>query len=668
MYQPPTVNIGEEIVFTLEGTHSSQEETPEDNTFVLTQTTIGSYDPNDKTVLEGQQIAIADIDNYLHYVVRFQNTGTASAINVRIEDVLDANLDWSTFSPIAMSHDGTVEITDDNHVAFLFNNINLPHEDADAEGSNGYISFKIKPKSDTPVGTIIKGKAAIYFDFNPPIITNEVTTEIVDEIALTIKSVVTTNVSCFGSNDGSVETIIAGGLSPYDYEIFDANTNIALSGSTNNTFDNIPPGTYYIRVTDNNSNQIQSELLTITENPPLTATVSVNSMTCNNYNDASVFVSVSGGNPPYQLSIDNGLTYQDTLGFTNLGAGNYVTTIKDAFNCSYDVPFTISQGHQTNEVINLTHATCDQADGSISIVIENQIEYLFSIESDSETAAFQSSNSFIGLEAGTYTVFIAHESGCTIQKEVIIARSNCPTFSLPVTNFTIETTSETCASSDNGSILIQAVENLEYIATLESIGISETKTFRTFTNYQNLKAGAYDLCIRVIGEPLYEKCFKVIITEPEELKVDAYINDTGKSLSLSLSGADLYYVTLNGVNYQTTDTQLTLPISEEENIISVKSDFVCQGKFDKTLKSNLHRISIFPNPVISGDVTIEFPNSNESEALLSVFSQNGVLIQEKLKKITNNMTTINMDGMPHGVYTIMVTTATQNSVHKIIKK
>src|SRR5690606_34315995 len=87
--------------------------------------------------------------------------------------------------PISASHDYYVHITNGNQVEFIFDDINLPHEGSNEPESHGFVAYKIKPKSDVQVGDIISGDAAIYFDFNPPIITNMVLTEIVEFLGLT---------------------------------------------------------------------------------------------------------------------------------------------------------------------------------------------------------------------------------------------------------------------------------------------------------------------------------------------------------------------------------------------------------------------------------------------------------------------------------------------------
>ncbi len=184
VFAPPTTNIDDVLVSTATITPVSGDETEEDNTFELEQIVIGSYDPNDIRVLEGDEVLIDDINKYLHYIIRFQNTGTASAINVRVEHVLDDKLDWTTMQLQSMSHSGRVEIINGSEVSFIFDNINLPDSTNDEPNSHGFIAFKVKPEASVVVGDVINGVADIYFDFNPPIITNTVSTEIVAPLSV----------------------------------------------------------------------------------------------------------------------------------------------------------------------------------------------------------------------------------------------------------------------------------------------------------------------------------------------------------------------------------------------------------------------------------------------------------------------------------------------------
>jgi len=176
----PTVNDGDVLNFIASIDPIQMDQTQDNNTYSLDQVVVNSYDPNDKRVLQGTEIFAEETDEYLDYIVRFQNTGSASAINVRITDRLNDKLDWNTIEPVSASHEYRVQITNGNFVEFIFEGINLPAEQDDQEGSNGFVAFRIKPENDVTVGDIIEGEANIYFDFNPPIITNIVSTEVVE--------------------------------------------------------------------------------------------------------------------------------------------------------------------------------------------------------------------------------------------------------------------------------------------------------------------------------------------------------------------------------------------------------------------------------------------------------------------------------------------------------
>lgn len=178
----PTATIGEVVPFNAALNENTNDVTPNNNSIVFNQMIVGAYDPNDIRVMEGPQIAFEDVDKYLHYIIRFQNTGNYYAQNVVVTNELDQKLDWTTFQLESYSHNNRVEIVNGSEVNFIFNAIYLPGEVEDQEGSQGFIAYKIKPKADVVIGDVISNTASIYFDFNPPIITNTVTTEIVDEV------------------------------------------------------------------------------------------------------------------------------------------------------------------------------------------------------------------------------------------------------------------------------------------------------------------------------------------------------------------------------------------------------------------------------------------------------------------------------------------------------
>lgn len=138
------------------------------------QESVGSFDPNDKRAYP----AGTGEDHYLRanigleYKIRFQNTGTDTAFTVVIEDEISPYLDLSSVRPGVSSHEYDFSIVD-NKILFTFNNIMLPDSNINEANSHGFVKFKIDQIADNPIGIQIFNEAAIFFDFNEPVITNQ---------------------------------------------------------------------------------------------------------------------------------------------------------------------------------------------------------------------------------------------------------------------------------------------------------------------------------------------------------------------------------------------------------------------------------------------------------------------------------------------------------------
>jgi len=169
----PPLNGDDTLTFVTSINSSETDETPDDNTFELHQTVVNSFDPNDKTCLEGDFITPEMVGNYVHYMIRFENTGTANAVNIIIKDDIDiSKYDLASLIPLHASHNYIARIKDnasEHYVEFIFENINLPFDNAN---NDGYVVFKIKTLETLALNDTFENDAEIYFDFNFPIITN----------------------------------------------------------------------------------------------------------------------------------------------------------------------------------------------------------------------------------------------------------------------------------------------------------------------------------------------------------------------------------------------------------------------------------------------------------------------------------------------------------------
>ena len=142
--------------------------------FIYTTEVQCSFDPNDKLVNPVFPNNYALMGEDLVYTIRFQNTGNAEAYDVVIRDTLDDNLDPATFSVISSSHEEVLStsLAEGKYLEFNFHDIFLPDSTSNFEGSQGYVAYRIKTLDGIPEETIINNSAGIYFDLNPPVITN----------------------------------------------------------------------------------------------------------------------------------------------------------------------------------------------------------------------------------------------------------------------------------------------------------------------------------------------------------------------------------------------------------------------------------------------------------------------------------------------------------------
>lgn len=180
----PTVSLGQMVTSSVAASIPVGDVNTSNNTSSFSQPIVGSYDPNDKSESHGGKILHSTFtsNDYLTYTINFENTGTAEAINIRVNDILDAKLDETSIKMVTASSGYTLQRVGST-LTWKFDGINLPPSNGSATVGHGQIVFQIKPKAGYAVGDIIPNIANIYFDFNPAIVTNVCNTEFVNSLS-----------------------------------------------------------------------------------------------------------------------------------------------------------------------------------------------------------------------------------------------------------------------------------------------------------------------------------------------------------------------------------------------------------------------------------------------------------------------------------------------------
>ncbi len=215
---------------------------PSNNAFHDCESIVGAFDPNDIRVFPQGACNSNYItsDQTLTYFIRFQNVGNADAINIRVQAMLSPYLDVNTLHLVGGSHlPLRTEIGLAGSLNFIFDNIHLPDSTTDEAASHGYVVFEIKPLPQLPIGTGIGAGAAIYFDYNAPVLTNVVSNTITSSI----------------NAPNTAVTYITNGLrasaANASYQWLDCdNSNAPISGETNQSITLFSAGHYAVIVTE----------------------------------------------------------------------------------------------------------------------------------------------------------------------------------------------------------------------------------------------------------------------------------------------------------------------------------------------------------------------------------------------------------------------------------
>ncbi len=244
----------------------------------------------------------------------------------------------------------------------------------------------------------------------------------------------------------------------------------------------------------------------------------------------------------------------------------------------------------------------------------------------------------------------------------------CPVYRLPQTNFRTAVQSESCRSSNNGSIRITAAQAMSYEVTITGTGTNVNANFTSTYSLENLSAGTYSICIvGADGTVVYEEvCSEIILSEPDSLSVVSSLSAEKSEATLELKGATLYTIEWNGVTLQTQESQITLSLKNGLNSLKVSSDLTCQGIYEENIFiSNVPKL--YPNPVVDSAKLVL--GTTEAERLeVHIISPDGRIIKQK--KYINIVGELELDfsDLPQGVYFVKVQGEAIQETYKVIKK
>jgi len=249
----------------------------------------------------------------------------------------------------------------------------------------------------------------------------------------------------------------------------------------------------------------------------------------------------------------------------------------------------------------------------------------------------------------------------------VVDVTGCEIFSLPSNNFRVLAKGESCIDSNNGSITIEATENYNYTATLSGNDTNATNNFTNTISFDDLEGGSYTVCITVEGQTGYESCFDITVSQPEALSVSSKVNVAGKTVTLNLSGADEYIISLNDEVLVTQESEVTIPLRTSEAKLTVKTDKNCQGVYEENFDLG-DRVIVYPNPISSGEISVELGKILEKPIPIQLNTLDGrTVLQESIEPNTSAIK-LDAESLAAGIYVLSVQMDGETKTFKIIKQ
>ncbi len=358
---------------------------------------------------------------------------------------------------------------------------------------------------------------------------------------------------------------------------------------------------------------------------------------------------------------------------TIVGAGTTTITASQSGNGNYTAAadvmqlLTVDKADQTITFGTLDTVVVDGPDFNLNATASSGLAITYT--SSDPSVATITGNTVTIISIGTTTI-TASQTGdsnwnpANDVQQVLTVVEGCPLADLPIDNFQIQTSSETCADKNNGNILINTVANLDYVATVNN----ETYNFTSRLLITDLAPGKYPVCIRINGFANCEQCFEMEIDEAPILDGKTTVSNGANNKQVFVeieTGTAPFTVMLNDQFVGEYDSNSFLVNAQNGDKIEVTSSVACEGKLSTTINP-FDQMSVFPNPT-KANVTMALPKFESSSVTVSIHNTLGTMVSSKVYNVVGSRVQLPMENLPAGIYFVTVEDGISQTF-KIIKE
>ncbi|MCB4797964.1 T9SS type B sorting domain-containing protein [Neotamlana laminarinivorans] len=371
------------------------------------------------------------------------------------------------------------------------------------------------------------------------------------EPQLQLDADLTKDIDCTTSPDGTIVLTPSGGtgVGPYTYEVSINGGAFAVIAS--DTYTVTTSGTYEFRVTNSQSCQATSNIITVDPLGTPVATEIHTDISCNGGSDGTITVTASGTEGPYEYSIDGGTTFLTSNVFTGLLPNTYSVVVRDSKSC-VSAPVSVTLIEPTIVVASPTLTqglTCDASNASQAATITvtasgGSSPYTYSFDGGT---LFSSNNTYTTNTPGDVFIVVMDSNGCLSATET----QNVPALD-PPTDLDFASTDITCINTTSDVTLTTTggVMPVSY-AILEPASATSNTTGDSTGTYTGLLPDTY----------LFEVTDANGCTYQESYTVNPVTN-------ITVSGLLVSDVSCNG----STDGEVTFTVSNFSSTYSYSLD------------------------------------------------------------------------------------------------
>lgn len=357
--------------------------------------------------------------------------------------------------------------------------------------------------------------------------------------------------------DGSITVKASGGTGPYRFLLKGWYENV------NGYFPTLPPGTYEVVVTDE-IGVSDSVAVSVGSKYPIPQLEIANTKvpsSCTSQ-DGQFELTAKGGTPPYQYSIDGGVTFSPLNVFSGMRSGVYFCLVKDAnnmfgetetssglfgtsifFNCNCCQFSVFASGYGISTCEAGSAELTVRATGGVRPISYSLDNVTFFQGLTNSSDASDGYYTFTDLKPGLYQVYAKDSLGNIVSTTTSIARY-CP---ISLSHFEV---SASCGNADGQIILHPSNGAPPYRFTLDG------EDYVTDSVFKNLAPGAYTITVidansqsKSINAVVFDKCPKVILSEIN----DRCSSGVGSIKAIGIDGTKPYLFSIDGKPFDTTN-------------------------------------------------------------------------------------------------------------------